>query len=111
MADWFDVTPVEALPPGDSCTVALDSGPVAVFNLGGEYHAIEDLCTHDGAPMLSCGLPTEEVVEGEVLICPRHGARFCIRTGKALTPPAYEDVHKFPTRVEAGMVQVLDDLE
>jgi 3-phenylpropionate/trans-cinnamate dioxygenase ferredoxin subunit len=42
-------------------------------------------------------------------VCPRHGARFCIKNGKALTPPAYEDVHRFPVRVENGVVQVRDD--
>jgi len=42
-------------------------------------------------------------------VCPRHGARFCIKNGKALTPPAYEDVHSFPVRVENGVVQVRDD--
>jgi 3-phenylpropionate/trans-cinnamate dioxygenase ferredoxin component len=44
-----------------------------------------------------------------VVICPRHGARFCIRTGKVLAPPAYEDVVVFPVRIEAGIVQVRDE--
>ena len=41
-----------------------------------------------------------------MIICPRHGARFCIRDGRVLSPPAYEDVETFPVRVEDGMVQV-----
>jgi 3-phenylpropionate/trans-cinnamate dioxygenase ferredoxin subunit len=52
---------------------------------------------------------TGGAVEGDVVICPRHGARFCIRTGKVLAPPAYEDVVVFPVRIEAGVVQVRDD--
>jgi len=67
---------------------------------GGRYHAIEDLCSHE-AEALSWG-----VVEGEEVICPRHGARFSLVTGAALTPPAYEPVAVFPVRVEEGVVQV-----
>jgi 3-phenylpropionate/trans-cinnamate dioxygenase ferredoxin component len=48
-------------------------------------------------------------VDGDEVICPRHGARFCIRTGEALSPPAYEPVPTFPVRVTDGMVQVRDD--
>ena len=43
------------------------------------------------------------------MVCPRHGARFCLRTGSALTPPAYDAIDTFPTRIEAGVVQVRDD--
>lgn len=67
------------------------------------YYAIEDMCTHDGGELAS------GAVEGDEVVCPRHGARFCIKSGKALTPPAYEDVHSFPVRVENGVVQVRDD--
>jgi len=75
----------------------------------GEYHAIEDVCTHDGSPMLGGGLPLEQVIDGTEIICPRHGAHFCIKTGNALTPPAFEPTTTFPVRVENGMVQVSDD--
>lgn len=76
---------------------------VAVFHREGAYYAIEDMCTHDGGELAS------GAVEGDEVVCPRHGARFCIKNGKALTPPAYEDVHSFPVRVENGVVQVRDD--
>ena len=74
-----------------------------MFNVNGEYHAIEDVCTHDG------GILTGGTVEGKEIMCPRHGARFSIITGGALSPPAYEPVPTFPVRVEDGMVQVKDD--
>jgi 3-phenylpropionate/trans-cinnamate dioxygenase ferredoxin subunit len=45
-------------------------------------------------------------VDGDQIICPRHGARFCLRTGKALTPPAYEDLPTFPVRILDGRIQV-----
>ena len=103
MADWVDVAAVDELLPGSHRVVDVDGALVAVFNLEGAYHAIEDVCTHDG------GTLTGGAVEGEEIVCPRHGARFSIRTGAVLAPPAYEPVHVFPVRVEAGRVQVRDD--
>ncbi|WP_321934768.1 non-heme iron oxygenase ferredoxin subunit [Paraburkholderia sp. J8-2] len=102
MADWVDVTPYGEFQPGSVHSVDVDGTPVAVFNLEGTCYAIEDTCPHDG------GVLTGGDVEGDEVICPRHGARFCIKTGKVLAPPAYEDVAVFAVRVEAGMVQVRD---
>lgn len=103
MSDWIDVAAVEDLPVGSHRVVEIDGAQVAVFNLDNEFHAIEDVCTHDG------GVLTGGTVEGEQIICPRHGARFSIRTGAVLAPPAYEPIHTFPVRVHAGRVQVRDD--
>lgn len=103
MADWTDVAPANDFPPGSCRTVDLDGVPVAVFNVNGRYHAIEDLCTHE-AETLSDG----EVLD-DIITCPRHGAQFSLVTGEALSPPAYEAVPTFPVRVENGMVQVRDD--
>jgi len=103
MSDWVTVAPAEALSPGEFRTVDADGTRIVVFNLEGEYYAIEDVCTHDGGQL------TGGHVEGAEIVCPRHGARFCIRTGEALTAPAYEPTAKFPVRVEAGEVQVRDD--
>lgn len=102
MSDWIDVAPQAEIAPGAWRSVELDGAQVAVFNLDGEYYAIEDVCTHDG------GILTGGALEGEEIVCPRHGARFSVRTGRVLAPPAYEDVTKFPVRVEAGTVQVRD---
>jgi len=103
MSDWITVARAGELAPGSHRVVDVDGAAVVVFNLGGEYHAIEDVCTHDGGQL------TGGTVEGEEIVCPRHGARFCIRTGEALTAPAYEPVAKFPVRVENGMILVRDD--
>ncbi len=103
MAEWVTVARVEELPPGQWRVTDVEGTRVAVFNLQGKYFAIEDICTHDG------GILTGGVVEGEQIICPRHGARFSIKTGEALTAPAYEPTATFPVRVEAGEVQVKDD--
>ncbi|MBT6522881.1 MAG: Rieske 2Fe-2S domain-containing protein, partial [Methylococcales bacterium] len=67
-----------------------------------QCYALEDVCTHDGGDIAS------GQVEGDEIICPRHGARFCIKTGQVKSAPAYEDIESFPIRIEDGMVQVRD---
>lgn len=103
MSDWVIVAEEKDLPPGTFKCVDIDDVMVAVFNLDGEYHAIENVCSHEYAEL------TDGEVEGNEIICPLHGARFDIRSGEALTPPAYEPVAKLPVRVDGGMVQVRDD--
>ncbi|UCC13220.1 MAG: non-heme iron oxygenase ferredoxin subunit [Gammaproteobacteria bacterium] len=98
--NWLDVAAVDEIPPGEFEIVETDDFVVAVFNVDGEFHAIEDICTHDGEEL------TGGPVDGDQIVCPRHGARFCLRTGKALTPPAYEDLPTFPVRILDGRVQV-----
>jgi 3-phenylpropionate/trans-cinnamate dioxygenase ferredoxin subunit len=103
MSDWIAVCAADALPPGQHRVLDVEGVQIAVFNLGGEFHAIEDVCTHDG------GTLTGGAVEGDQIVCPRHGARFCIKSGDALTAPAFEATAKFPLRVEAGQIEVRDD--
>lgn len=103
MSEWVDVAPADEFLPGSWRTVSVDDTQIAVFNVNGEYYAIEDMCTHDGE-ILSGG-----TVAGKEVICPRHGARFSLITGEALGPPAYEPVPTFTVRVQEGMVQVKDD--
>ncbi len=100
MSEWIDVVKEEAFAPGAWETVDVDDILIAVFNLNGEYYAIEDICTHDG------GTLTGGDIEGKEIICPRHGARFDITTGEVLADPAYEDLPTFSVRVKDGMVQV-----
>ena len=103
MSAWVNVAAEGELPAGAFRNVEVDGAEVAVFNVGGRYYAIENVCTHDG------GTLTGGTVEGDQVICPRHGARFSIITGDALSPPAYEAVARFPVRVEDGMIQVRDE--
>ena len=103
MSDWFGVCPVNDLPPGGKTVIDIDDAMVLVTNIDGEIYAIEDICTHDGGELGSGPL------EGCEIVCPRHGARFCVKTGKALTAPAYEDVAKFPVKIENDIVFVRDD--
>lgn len=101
MSIWLDVASTDELTPGSRRVIDVDGVAVAVFNLDGEYFAIKDECPHDGGDLANGEL------EGEVIICPRHGARFSIKTGAVLGPPAYEDVRAFPVRVADGRIQVM----
>jgi 3-phenylpropionate/trans-cinnamate dioxygenase ferredoxin component len=103
MSDWITVAKAGEIAPGEFRTVDVDGAQIVVFFLDGEYYAIEDVCTHDGGQL------TGGTVDGDEIECPRHGARFCIKTGEALTAPAYEPVAKFPVRIENGEIQVRDD--
>ncbi len=103
MSDWVDVASVEDFPAGSRHAVDVDDVPIIVFNLDGQYFAIEDVCTHDYSSL------DDGELDGEEIICPRHGARFNVRTGEALTAPAYEAIATFPVRVHDGSVQVKDD--
>ena len=103
MSDWVTVAKDGELEPGQWRVVDAGGTRIVVFNLGGEYFALEDVCTHDGGELAG------GAVRGDEIVCPRHGARFCIRTGAALCAPAYEPTAKFPVRIEQGEIQVRDD--
>jgi 3-phenylpropionate/trans-cinnamate dioxygenase ferredoxin subunit len=98
----IDVCPVEELPPGSVKIVHAGSIAVGVYNLDGDYYAIEDRCSHDDGPLAEGDFDPEDAV----VVCPRHGSRFDIRTGRPLTLPAYEPVDTFPVTVEDGRVKV-----
>ncbi len=100
---WIDVGLESAILPGDYRVVETDDTAIAVVNVSGKFFAIEDVCTHDGEEL------TGGPIEDDQIVCPRHGARFCLRTGAALTAPAYEPVRTFPIRVAHGIVQVLPE--
>ena len=94
--------PVEELPPGQVKIVY--AGPIAlgVYNLNGEFFAIEDRCSHDDGPLCEGDFDPDE----GIAICPRHGANIDIRTGRALTLPAVDPVETYPVRVDNGVVKV-----
>ena len=93
---WIDAGRAADLSDGQTLSIPVGRRMIAVARSGEAYFAIEDVCTHDGAEL------TGGAIEGNEIICPRHGARFCLRTGEALTPPAYEPVRVFETKIEGG---------
>jgi 3-phenylpropionate/trans-cinnamate dioxygenase ferredoxin subunit len=97
-----DVAPVDELPPGSVKIVRAGQVAVGVYNLDGEYCAIEDRCSHDDGPLAEGEFDPDE----RVVICPRHGSKFDICSGRPLSLPAYEPVETFPVVVEEGWVKV-----
>lgn len=90
----------------DKCAkcIEIKGRTIALFNLGGEFFAIDDLCTHEDAPL------SEGFVEGDEVECPWHAARFNIKTGEATCPPAYENVGRYNVRVSGDDIEIeIDD--
>ena len=102
MAD-VRVCPLSELPPGTVRIVRASAElAIGVFNAGGELYAIEDRCSHDDGPLCEGDWDPDECV----VVCPRHGANFDIRTGRALTLPAYIPVDTYAVKVVDGVVAV-----
>lgn len=102
MTTFITIATVDELPVGgEPIVVDINRHWVAVYNIDGQYYAIEDRCTHDDGPL------AEGEVTGCVVKCPRHGARFDITTGKALSGPAgIVDVPTYVVRIVDEQVQV-----
>ncbi|HET9951596.1 MAG TPA: non-heme iron oxygenase ferredoxin subunit [Candidatus Eisenbacteria bacterium] len=81
------------IPQGRPEVFEVEDRHIAVYRLDDGYYAIEDICTHDGGPL------AEGDVEGHEVVCPRHGARFDIKTGAVLCMPAVTPVESYPVRL------------
>ncbi|MFT5881470.1 MAG: 3-phenylpropionate/trans-cinnamate dioxygenase ferredoxin subunit [Moritella sp.] len=103
MAQWITVLPVNKLKPGMHTLVDLRGNSLLLVNVAGELYAIENMCSHDGGE-LSGG-----EVCGSEITCPRHGARFDIKTGAVLSAPAFEDIETYPVRVVNNIIQVFGE--
>jgi len=97
---WTDVGRADAL--GDMAPLAVEVAGVnlVVVRCGDALYAVEDRCTHDGESL------GEAQVEDCQIVCPRHGAHFCLRTGEALTPPAYEPLRTYRAREQDGRILI-----
>jgi 3-phenylpropionate/trans-cinnamate dioxygenase ferredoxin subunit len=98
--DFIAIGPDADLPDGKRIFIEIDGIPIVVFRTGGELFAIADACSHDNGPLGDGDL------DGFEIICPRHGARFDIRTGKALALPAVVDIPAYPVRVVDQQIEV-----
>lgn len=97
---YYPICSTDDLPPGERLFIEIGEDPVVVFNIAGDYYAIADVCTHDDGPL------GDGEVENHEIICPRHGARFDIKSGEVLTLPAVKGVASYPVRVVKNMVEI-----
>ena len=95
MSDGFHVAcKRDDVPEGEMILVEVDEQLVILFQFAGKFYCIDDICTHDG------GTLSDGEHEGCEIVCPRHGAKFDVRTGKALCMPATQDTIAHEVRVD-----------
>jgi len=97
---YFRIAKAADVPDGERLFFELEGKPIVLFSMKGEYLALADQCSHDEGPV------GEGELDGEEIICPRHGARFDIRTGKVLSFPAVKDIPVYPVRVKDEYLEV-----
>ena len=97
---YYDIAGVDELPAGERLFIEIGELPIVVFNIAGEFYAIADVCSHDDGPV------GDGELEGYEVKCPRHGARFDVRTGEVLSLPAVVDIPAYPVRLEEGQIQI-----
>jgi 3-phenylpropionate/trans-cinnamate dioxygenase ferredoxin component len=100
MTTWQRVASSGEIPPERVAVFQVGDHDVAVCNVGGAFYAVDDLCTHDG------GALDQGELDGEEIECPRHGARFDVRTGAATQLPAFEPVETHAVRVEGDDILI-----
>jgi 3-phenylpropionate/trans-cinnamate dioxygenase ferredoxin component len=98
--DFLDVASLNDLPPGERLYLEVDGQAIVLFNIAGHIYAISDVCTHDYGPLGDGELDQYEI------ICPRHGARFDVRTGKVTALPAVEDIAAYPVRIVNDQIEI-----
>lgn len=98
--EYVSIGPDAELPEGKRIFVEIDQLLIAIFRVAGRLFAIADVCSHDDGPLGDGDL------EGYEIVCPRHGARFDIRTGKATSLPAVIDIPSYPVRIVDGQIEV-----
>jgi 3-phenylpropionate/trans-cinnamate dioxygenase ferredoxin subunit len=98
--DFFEIASVAELPEGERLFIEAAGRSIVIFNLAGNFYAIGDVCSHDNGPV------GDGEIEEHEIICPRHGARFDIRTGKATSLPAVVDIPSYPVRVIGDMIEI-----
>ncbi|MFC2064832.1 Rieske (2Fe-2S) protein [Chloroflexota bacterium] len=98
--EFIQIAPIDDLPSGERLFVEVDEKQMVLINLAGNIYALGDVCSHDDGPI------GEGEIDGHEIICPRHGARFDIFSGKAMQLPAAVDIPAYPVRVVNGMIEV-----
>ena len=100
MPEFLRVATTDEIPVGQAKLVEVNGIEIAIFNLGGSYHAIDNTCTHVGGPLC------EGEIAGTEVTCPWHGAVFDVTSGQVLGPPAASNVNRYRVRVEGADIEV-----
>ena len=100
MPNWIKVSRTGELAPGAGRVVVAEGRSIALFNVSGTFHAIDNVCTHVGGPL------GEGQLEGEVVTCPWHAAEFNVKTGAVLIAPARCAVQTYPVKVDGNDVLI-----
>ena len=97
---WMKAADRGDLAEGEVLGVIVAGHEIALYDLDGEIHATDDICTHAYAKLSDGWLDREEIE------CPLHAGRFDVKTGKATAPPCTEDVKSYPVRIVGDEIQV-----
>src|SRR5207244_13425986 len=100
MPEYVKVAQASELEPNHGKLVEVQGKKIALFNLDGKFHAIDNTCTHRGGPL------SEGELEGDEVTCPWHGARLKVRTGEVLSPPAPQRVRSYKVRVNGPAIEL-----
>src|SRR5579875_454816 len=100
MERWVRVARTDEVPAGEGHYFEVEGEPIAVFHVDGQYYAISDICTHEEASL------AEGDLDGEIVECALHGARFNVRTGAVVAPPAVVPVRTYPVRIIDGQIEI-----
>lgn len=98
--EFAEIVPASELPNGERLFVDIGDKPIVIFNIAGQFFAIGDVCSHDEGPL------GDGTVEGNNVVCPRHGGEFDIRSGQAVQMPAVVDIPAYPVQVRDGVIFV-----
>lgn len=94
MPEFQKVATVSEIPPGGRKPIIFDGRSVLVVRIDNDFYAVEDVCSHDGQPL------TDGPLHGKSIECPRHGARFDLKTGRPLCMPAVESISVYDVLVQ-----------
>jgi len=100
MAEFLKVAKADELSPGQARRVEVHGKRLALFNIDGNFYALDDTCTHKGGPL------SEGTIAGEQVTCPWHGAKFNIRTGEVVGPPARQGIGRYNLRLTGTDIEI-----
>lgn len=100
MTDWINAGPIDALPDGERKVIAAEDHDILLINSEGVFYAVEDQCSHQALPL------ADGPIDGDQITCPFHNAEFCLKSGEALSAPAFEAIACFDIKTQDGVIWV-----